>query len=184
MAGPVMYVSIHRDYYSRPYSFVQFYAALVGAQGTFILGRPIRLEPAKVNRTIFISKIPRDLVEDDIREILGKYGPLEDLKMLREGIYGSFKGCLFVKYLYREDAILATLGLAQAYNWLTEWASNRERHSHPISQLDKSSIFVGKLPLHVTKQDLEQVFSQYGAIAKTVLVQRGKRKAPNWQKGL
>jgi RNA recognition motif-containing protein len=71
-----------------------------------------------VNRTLFIAKLSRHSEEQvfssfsshnfkEIRRTLEEFGPLEDFTLLKEHRTGKSRGCGFVKYAYREDAIKA-----------------------------------------------------------------------------
>jgi hypothetical protein len=43
----------------------------------------------------------------EIRSSLEEYGPVEDFTLLKDHRTGQSRGCGFVKYAYREDAIKA-----------------------------------------------------------------------------
>ncbi len=81
--------------------------ALVEAHHTIVDGRHIRIEQARVNRTLFLAKFDKNLSEDEIRTIIRQYGPIEELTILHNHETGKNKGCGFVKYSFREDAIAA-----------------------------------------------------------------------------
>lgn len=147
--------------------------ALVEAPNTVIDNRHIRVEQAKVNRTLFIAKLPRAMQERELRKVCEKFGPVEDINLLKNYDSGKSKGCAFVKFAFREDAIRAYLSIRQNYNrWVVEWASNLENERGHV-ELDKTSIFVGQLNQEeVNSSLLMEKFGKYGDIASCHLVNR------------
>ncbi|KAI9340163.1 hypothetical protein DFJ73DRAFT_797872, partial [Zopfochytrium polystomum] len=154
-----------------PYSNVQDAArALIEAHNTIVDNRHIRVEQARVNRTLFIAKFSRSQSEQLVRETLSRYGPIEDLTLLQNYQTGKSKGCGFVKYCFREDAIKAFLGLRHTYKWVVKWASNLDRQP---ADVDKHSIFIGQLNQNVvTPHLLREKFSRYGEIENLHLVNK------------
>ncbi|KAI8835528.1 hypothetical protein BC829DRAFT_448141 [Chytridium lagenaria] len=172
--GPLANVKVLKDWMGRPYAFVQFEnvedakRALVEAHNTVVDSRHIRVEQARVNRTLFIAKFNRTQPEA-VREVLEKYGPVEDVTLLKNYQTGRSKGCGFVKYCFREDAIKAFLGLRQL-RWVVEWAANLDRGN---IEVDLRSIFVGQLNQNlITQQLLEERFGVYGAVESIQLVNK------------
>ncbi|KAI8922661.1 hypothetical protein BC831DRAFT_67211 [Entophlyctis helioformis] len=181
-----MHVKVLRDWMGRPYAFVQFadhraaQQALVEAHNTVVDGRHIRIEQAKVNRTLLVSKMDRSMGDDDVRRLLEEYGPIEELCVVRHGDSGRFKGCAFVKYRYREDALAAFTSLRNTHKCGVEWSSNIDPSA--VTDIDRSSIFVGQLnPNVVTEQLLHDRFGVYGTIKAISLV---NRHAPTASGGL
>ncbi|KAI9098290.1 hypothetical protein DFS34DRAFT_620357 [Phlyctochytrium arcticum] len=184
--GTLLYVKVLKDWLARPYAFVQYKnvddskRALLEAHNTVVDGRHIRVEQARVNRTLFIAKFNKSIgpsqetsdlnVTGYLRQILERYGPVEDLTILQNYHTGRSKGCGFVKYCYREDAIRSYLGLRANYKWVAEWAANLDRGNVDV---DKHSIFVGQLNQQVvTSEMLQQRYGQYGAVHSLQLINR------------
>jgi hypothetical protein len=63
--GPLLHVKVLSDWANRPYAFVQFEKsvdadrALIEAHNSILDGRRIRIERAKVNRTLFLAKFSK-----------------------------------------------------------------------------------------------------------------------------
>ncbi|CAG8663534.1 6010_t:CDS:10, partial [Funneliformis mosseae] len=178
--GTLLNVKVLKDWLMRPYSFVQFEnicdarKALVEAHNTVVEGRRIRVEQARVNRTLFVGRLNRTMNEEDIRELLEPYGDTEDVHLLRTYSTGKSKGCAFVKFCYRDDAIRAYMNLRQqGSNYIIEWAANLEKAVPGPEDIDKRSIFVGQLnQAEVTKELLVEKFSRYGEIKEVQYVAR------------
>lgn len=113
--GDITLVKVLRDQVNRPYAFVQYTNdndaanALAGAQHNTLDGRTIRCEPARVNRTLFVTPLNDDLANDTtVQEFLGQYGELEELVYSNLATAGTKKPhSWFAKFAYRDDAIRA-----------------------------------------------------------------------------
>jgi RNA recognition motif-containing protein len=170
--------------------------ALEESHDTVVDGRHIRVEQARVNRTLFLTKLPKTLNQEILLKYLEKWGKVEDVTILSSPSTGRSKGCGFAKFRYREDAIRAylvrrsTVNLArnvpsvqflipwfhppqhirQQGKWSVEWAANIEKQQ---PEADRHSIFVGQLNANkVTEEILENHFLKYGSIESVHLVNK------------
>jgi RNA recognition motif-containing protein len=179
--GEVIRVKLLKDRSSRPYSFVQFKRtedalnALQSVNNAMLDGRRLRVEKAKVNRTLFIAKMDRAMPSSQLREMMELYGPVENVTIIKNHQTNRSKGCGFVKFVYREDAMEAFANLKNnPFKWVIEWAtSTNDPAATDASGIDRTNIFVGGLnPSLVTKDLLEQRFSSYGRLEGVTLVNR------------
>ncbi|CAG8455915.1 9638_t:CDS:2 [Ambispora leptoticha] len=177
--GTVMNVKVLKDPQQRPYAFVQYENvsdarnALVQAHNTQIEGRLIRVEQARVNRTLFLGRLNRNFKEEDIKRLVAVYGETEDVHLLRNYYTGRSKCCAFIKFCYRDDAIRAYISLRQNATYITEWATNIERAVPRPEDIDNLSIFVGWLNENLVTSDiLKQRFEKYGEIDDLNLINR------------
>ncbi|KAI8609996.1 hypothetical protein BC830DRAFT_1221930 [Chytriomyces sp. MP71] len=179
--GNLTNVKVLKDWLARPYAFVQFedpidaQNALLRAHNTVVNGRYIRVEQAKVNRTLFIAKVGA-IPLDELTAQLEEFGPVESIKILQNFQTGRSKGCGFVKFRFREDAINAFMGVRQRYPWVIEWATNIDETK---PELDLCSIFVGQLnQFLVTPELVHQKFAVYGEITSLQVVNRLNEPGP------
>ncbi|EPX70669.1 RNA-binding protein M [Schizosaccharomyces octosporus yFS286] len=135
--GPLLHVKVLKDWLQRSYSFVQFAnandasTALKDAQNALLDDRRIRIEPAKVNRTIYLANPsnPFNFSSSDVQHLLQPYGLIEEQVKTKDS-----SGYL-VRFVYRDDAISAFLNLRNSpYKVL--WAEN----------VSTKSVFRNKLP--------------------------------------
>ncbi|KAI8823269.1 hypothetical protein BJ741DRAFT_634443 [Chytriomyces cf. hyalinus JEL632] len=180
--GSLTNVKVLKDWLARPYAFVQFenqrdaQVALARAHNTLIHGRYIRVEQAKVNRTLFIAKV-KGIPVEELKSRLEAFGPVEDINLLHNHHTNRSKGCGFVKFRLRDDAIKAFLGVRQQYPWVVEWATNFDQ-SKP--ELDLCTIFVGQLnQKFVTPEMLRERFEKYGEIHSLQLVNKLHEEGPS-----
>jgi hypothetical protein len=124
--GSLLNVKVLKDWANRPFSFVQYTTAQEAAyalhkcQKATLDGRMIRVERARVNRTLYVSKdkgkideavisFPPFILYQAIKALLEPFGQIEELV-----IPGSWKrnskevrkGC-FARFVFRDDAINA-----------------------------------------------------------------------------
>jgi RNA recognition motif-containing protein len=108
--------------------------ALVMINNVSLDGRRLRVEKAKVNRTLFIAKMNRSITnlvlatlvtrttranwesvawrgvwDQKLREAVESYGPVESVTVIKNHHTQKSKGCGFVKFVFREDAMAAYL---------------------------------------------------------------------------
>ncbi|KAI8837954.1 hypothetical protein BJ741DRAFT_577143 [Chytriomyces cf. hyalinus JEL632] len=169
--GEISEIKLDRDVSNRPYAFVQFSKisdaklALAQSQSSILDGRPIRVEPAKVIRTLRIKFSP-SLDANILENELATFGHIEDFSVLRYRDTQESKGVAYVKYFSRADAIQAFLAIRKRPKWAIEWVKNQDRQT----ELDKSSIFVGKLNEETVTEELLRVkFERYGEIERIQL---------------
>ena len=107
-----------------------------------------------------------------LRETAEAYGPVDNVALIKNHQTNKSKGCGFVKFVYREDATNAFLGLKNTQRrWVIEWATSS---NDPESLgIDRTNIFVGGLnPLLITKELLQERFGKYGSIESITLINK------------
>jgi len=177
--GTLLKIKLLKDNGS-PYAFVQFAdesdanQALKEAKGmTLHEGEaPLRVEKARVNRTLFIAKFPRQMDADQLRAQVEPYGEIESVSIIKNHVTGKSRGCGFVKFAFREDAALALQEIRDSQKrWVVEWAKST---NDPESlRLDKNCIFIGGLnSKEVTEDLLRERFQAYGELESVTLVYR------------
>ncbi|KAI4264603.1 MAG: hypothetical protein L6R38_001641 [Xanthoria sp. 2 TBL-2021] len=118
-----VYVKIRRDGKGMPFAFCQYenvgdaQRAITMGRGLLIDGRACRTEVAKVNRSLYLSKVTGGPIpEDEARQILSRFGAIEklwycsqtDLEMFRlpEGVwvmFAFFQDCRDAQAGFRDD---------------------------------------------------------------------------------
>nr|XP_043610095.1 RNA-binding protein BRN1-like isoform X2 [Erigeron canadensis] len=63
-------------------------------------------EVERLEHKIFIGMLPKNVSEDEVSALFSQYGTLKDLQILR-GSQQTSKGCAFVKYETKEQAVAA-----------------------------------------------------------------------------
>lgn len=181
--GTVAGVRVLKDWNLRTYGFVQFTNeneynnALIGAQGMMIEGYPIRVEPGRINRSLFLRSL-KPISPAKLKKELQLYGQLEQFELTdSEGQFlspdkqsidqvGNYFVC---RYSVRLDAVKAYMSLSENPKYEVQWVQNVYESSlslvSPDSQVyDKFTIFIGHLPESVAEASLWERFSKYGEV--------------------
>lgn len=77
------------------------------------VSHPLRVKYAdgEVAETrLFVGRLPRDSTEEDLRELFAPYGHIEEISILY-GPSGEHRGCAFVRYQTKEEAMRAMAAL-------------------------------------------------------------------------
>lgn len=115
---------------------------------------------------MFMGQISKNFEEDTLKEYLSEYGQVYDTKIIRDKISGKSKGCAFVTFYTRKDALTAQMAL---HNLVTMPGVNHPIQMTPADSSPKSSIedrrlFLGKISRHVLEEEIHQAFSVFGEI--------------------
>lgn len=64
---------------------------------------------------LFVGMLARSTLEDGVRQLFSQYGNVLEVYLMRD-TYGMSRGCAFVRFSTREEAIAAIAGLHEVYN--------------------------------------------------------------------
>lgn len=145
-------------------------AALQAEELHQVDGRRLRVERAKVNRTLFVAKFSLALLPAELRKLAESFGEVESVTIIKHHVTNKSKGCGFIKYKYREDAADAFTGLkAKNKKWVVEWATSA--NDPELLGVAKNLVYVGGLPFdRVTEALLREHFSVYGSIEEVSII--------------
>ncbi|KAI9848513.1 MAG: hypothetical protein M1837_007182 [Sclerophora amabilis] len=185
-----VWVKIRRDNAGMPYAFCQYAnerearVAIAEGRQQMINGRPCRTEPAKVNRSVYMSRLAGGAIsEAEAREALQNFGPIESLwwptptekamYQLPEGIwikFGYFQDCRDVQTAFRgnETFRVEQPSILESHRSVTRDANYqfRPRFQQPgfRREADGRSLFIGNLPPTANRERISQIFRPYGQI--------------------
>ena len=71
----------------------------------------LAVQQAQASRNVYLGNLPEEITEDELREDLGKFGPIDTIKLVREKNIG------FVHFLSIGNAIKAVAQLPQEPKW-------------------------------------------------------------------
>ncbi|EXJ81836.1 hypothetical protein A1O1_07901 [Capronia coronata CBS 617.96] len=193
--GPC-HIKVLLDKNRHPFAFVQFEnvedanAAVDAASNMMMDGRKIRVERAKAERAVILSRQDGGNVsEAEARHMLSKYGPIElcvhtqamdrSKHNMAAGVYVKF-----AYYLDCRDALRSFNNHAGGYNlYMAPPVEPRLRpgpngspvvrgFSTPRSAVDQKSIYVGNLPEGTTRPELEGLFNEFGTIVQVNVIRK------------
>lgn len=71
------------------------------------LGFPQNIESGSDQAKLFIGSLPKNITEDSVKDLFSPYGTVEEVFIMKDNNTGMGKGCSFVKFAYKEQALYA-----------------------------------------------------------------------------
>ncbi|KAM3718555.1 CUGBP Elav-like family member [Dirofilaria immitis] len=147
---------------------------------------------------MFVGQIPRSWGEAECRELFEQFGSVCQLNVLRDKVTQASRGCCFVTYYKRADAIAAQAALhnirvlPQMYHPVQMKPADIENRNvsgikhasiFPFSETDnlhciaERKLFVGMLNKRLTEDDVRDMFSQFGHIEDCTVLKDSEGKS-------
>lgn len=126
-------------------------------------GVTIKTDESKRDQTIFVSNLDFHIDEDEIKEAFAKFGPISDVRLVRN-YKGLSKGYCYVEFesinsvhqSLKNDRMM----LRNRPVFISEM-EKRNKFTYSISK-ENNKLFVKNIPFEMTKEEiLEKVFSDY-----------------------
>ncbi|KAL3101379.1 hypothetical protein niasHT_021497 [Heterodera trifolii] len=125
---------------------------------------------------MFIGQIPKAWDELQLKEYFEEFGPIYQLSVLRDKETASSRGCCFVTYYHRKDAISAQNELHNVRTF--------PGLSHPIQMKpadvenkNERKLFIGMLPKSMDEESVRALFKEFGQVEDcSILREDGKSK--------
>lgn len=124
---------------------------------------------------IFMSQIPTFMRENELRSMLEEFGPVTELKLLREKRTGESRGCCFVTYAEVRSAEAARLALNKK-RVLPTMCRPIEIKAVTVAENDAENVvnerklFVGMISRNMDENTLRAMFSSYGTIENCTIL--------------
>lgn len=133
-------------------------------------------DPSRHARTVFISNLDYGFTEDDIRGAMSSSGTITEIRLIRDYKQRS-KGFCYVEFSKETEAKAALKRDREPLKNRPMFISPSEADAalkHPAfkfhTTLEKKKLFVKGLRPSATKEDVEKLFSQYGAVKDVRIV--------------
>jgi CUG-BP- and ETR3-like factor len=114
---------------------------------------------------MFIGQIPKTMEEKELKEMLEEFGPVYQTNIIRDKTTAQHRGCAFVTFYKRKDAIAAQTAL--------HGIKIMPGVSHPIqmkpaegqnASAEDRKLFVGMLPKSFSESDVAELFAPFGTV--------------------
>lgn len=118
---------------------------------------------------LFVGQVPKTMEEADLFPIFEKYGPMEDIVIIRDKHTGQHRGCAFVTFLESECAQVCEKEL---HNKFVLAGGRRPVQIRPAGKRDENDdkIFVGMLPRDIEESIVRELFEPFGEITGIYLI--------------
>jgi len=118
---------------------------------------------------MFVGQVPRSMEEDELQEFFSEFGPVHQLNILRDKTSGISRGCCFVTYFSRRDAL-------EAQNRLHNVKTLPGMH-HPIQMKpadtenrNERKLFIGMVCKKNDEEDIRQMFDKFGPVEEVTVL--------------
>ncbi|GMR31386.1 hypothetical protein PMAYCL1PPCAC_01581, partial [Pristionchus mayeri] len=121
---------------------------------------------------MFVGQIPFSYGARECRELFEEYGPVFNVVVHRDIETMESKGCCFVTFFHRADALSA---LSALHN-----VKQLPGTAHPIQMMPathkekllsaKRSLFVGQISIKMNEEDVKMMFNQFGRIEDCTVI--------------
>ncbi|KAK5969654.1 ELAV-type RNA binding protein variant B [Trichostrongylus colubriformis] len=120
--------------------------------------------------------IPRHWNEPDCRKLFEKYGPVFSLNILRDRQTQVSKGCCFVTFYHRRDAIAAQSAL---HNIETIDGMHHPVQMKPADTENRNErkLFIGQLAKKHNEDDIRSSFGKFGHIEECTVLREADGKS-------
>ncbi|KAI9553292.1 hypothetical protein GHT06_021188 [Daphnia sinensis] len=102
---------------------------------------------------VFVGKIPRDLMEDELLPIFETVGPVYEIRLMMDGVAGGNRGFAFVTFTTPSDA-------TKAIQLLNRYEIRPNRFIGVLRSLDNCRLFIGGIPNDKSKDDIREEMSR------------------------
>jgi len=137
-------------------------------------------EPGHLFR-LFVGWVPKNYTEKDLTPLFSKYGVVKDIIVLKDKVTGSPRGCAFVSFATKAEAILAIRNLDRQVQLAGALCPLEVRFakSHQYIQAgsgpeDNRQLFFTNAPTELTEEEISAFFSQFGAVEEVNLFRERK----------
>ncbi|KAI1699051.1 RNA recognition motif domain-containing protein [Ditylenchus destructor] len=125
---------------------------------------------------MFVGQIPRHWDEPECRTLFEEYGPVYHLNILRDKATNGSRGCCFVTYFHRKDAIAAQNALHNI-RVLPQMHHPVQMKPADVENRNERKLFVGMISKNLDENDVRNLFKEYGQIEEcTVLREEGRSR--------
>jgi CUG-BP- and ETR3-like factor len=118
---------------------------------------------------LFVGQVPRSMEEADLFPVFEKYGPMEDVAIIRDKHTGQHRGCAFVTFFSKESADACE---DELHNKFVFPGGKRAVQIRPAGRKEEieNKVFVGMLPRNVEEETVRELFEPYGDIKGIFLI--------------
>jgi len=129
------------------------------------VGSEFTNEPIK----LFVGQVPKAMAETDLFPIFLKYGPIQDVVVIRDKHTGQHRGCAFVTFLNNDSAEKCE---SELHNQHTLPGGRRPVQIRPAGRKEEveNKVFVGMLPRDIREETIRELFEPFGEISGVYII--------------
>lgn len=123
---------------------------------------------------LFVGQVPNNCTEENIKEVFGPYGTIQDVMFLKNKATGQHRGCAFVTFETNEEAQAAIdamndkVTLQGAKRTMIIRVAGQNRPDQGAGTDHK--LYIGMLSRSTTVEDLRTMFEPYGNVLDSFIM--------------
>lgn len=132
------------------------------------------------NRQLFFACAPTSATEEQLKELFGRYGEVEDVNLFRERRTHASKGCGFITMHTREQAIATMAALDEkhlmegattplAVRWADPLLQIKKRRAVEDSNAENRMLFFAKVLRSANEDEVRSLFNKFGRVIEVNL---------------
>jgi len=119
---------------------------------------------------LFIGNVPRDWTEADLRKLMGTYGDICSLNILKDKVTGQHKGCAFLLYYEKDAAKAAQEELHEKKTLPGSRSAMQVKPADSENKVENRNLFLGMLSRSCDENKLREMFGTYGTIENLTIL--------------
>jgi len=125
---------------------------------------------------LFVGQVPKAMDEQDLYPFFEKFGPINDVTIIRDKHTGQHRGCAFLTFNSRDDAESCEAVLHDQYVLAD---GKKPVQIRPAGRKEEESVhklFIGMLPQDSDEDMIRELFQEHGEIVGVFII-RGNNRA-------
>lgn len=127
------------------------------------------------NRQLFFSRVPLQASAEDVREVFGRYGKVDDVSIFTDRKSALSRGCGIITMASRKAAIAAMDGLNEKYpmkgavtplsvKWADPELQAKKKKAVEEANADNRMLFFAKILRTAKEDEVKAVFARFGSV--------------------
>jgi len=125
---------------------------------------------------LFVGQVPKAMNEQDLYPFFEKFGPINDVTIIRDKHTGQHRGCAFLTFINRDDAESCEAVLHDQYVLADGKKPVQIRPAGKKEEESVHKLFIGMLPQDSDEEMIRELFQEHGEIVGVFII-RGNNRA-------
>ena len=147
-----------------------------GANGDSAAKRINLGHPDPDSMKMFAGQIPRHMEEPELRQVFEEFGPVYELSILKDRATGASRGCCFVTFMKRKDALEAQNKL-HGVRILPTMHNPMQMKPADVEARSERKLFVGMIGKETGDETVRSMFMTYGPIEECTVLRDAQKNS-------
>ncbi|XP_043225774.1 CUGBP Elav-like family member 5 [Amphibalanus amphitrite] len=125
---------------------------------------------------MFAGQIPRHMEEPELRKVFEEFGPVYELSILKDRATGGSRGCCFVTFMKRKDALEAQNKL-HGVRVLPTMHNPVQMKPADVEPRSERKLFVGMIGKETGDETVRSMFMSYGPIEECTVLRDAQKNS-------